>query len=469
METAGDDGLPRVIKLRGEVSEYLKTEHRNVCKTLQKDRELCEKEICQILSVLPIPPLFTVVRINTMIQDRDTSMIELKTQLTERHKSRAVPLGDPFFHPLMPDIVIIPNAGPIHNIERRVDQVVVDHSCGMSVLRGSEVFVQGILGAPLDMSRGDEVSLYIDMEGTCLRGQTRPLSGEKIFLGNGVSEVSRNQIFRDSSSDRVLSGIGISMINALYSAPRLDDLNPHLFFPQNLPSAVCSYVLNPQPNECILDMCAAPGGKTSHIATLMRNEGRVVAIDRTKPKAERLKSLVSSWGQTCVEVYAFDSTKSLKESTEVTGGPPYPPGTFDRILLDAPCSALGQRPSCRNDISLSGLNSFPVYQRKLLRQAIGLLKVGATLVYSTCTITLAENEEQVAWVLNTFPNVVLAPQVPHVGDIGLTGSSLSPEHREMVQRFKPKSPLTTNTKQDYNDDTIGFFIAKFIKVENDTK
>eukprot|EP00106_Octopus_bimaculoides_P002253 XP_014769695.1 PREDICTED: putative methyltransferase NSUN6 [Octopus bimaculoides] len=463
-QQTANDCLPPQIKLNSEVLEYLKTESLNFPKSTESDRDRCEKEICHLLSLLPIPPLFTVVRVNTLQQDPEPLLALLKEQLIDNHRKRAVQLAEPFFHPLMPDVVIIPNAGPVQSIERRGDQVVVDHMCGMSVLRGSEVFVKGIIGAPLDMTRGDIVSLYVDMEGSCLRGQTQPLKGEKIFLGNGVALVSRNQIFRDSSPDHVLSGVGVSVTNALYSAPRLDNLTSDLIFAQNLPSAVCSYVLNPRPNDTVLDMCAAPGGKTTHIATLMRNKGRLVAIDRTKPKAERLTSLVSCWGLTCVEVYAFDSTKSLQGSAEATKGPPYPPGTFDRILLDAPCSALGQRPSCCNKMCLSFLKSFPMYQRKLLRQAVGLLKVGGTLVYSTCTITLAENEEQVAWVLASFPQLVLTAQEPHIGDTGLVGSSLSPEHLKLVQRFKPD--VSGDSKDAFNRDTIGFFIAKFIKVEN---
>ena len=67
------------------------------------------------------------------------------------------------------------------------------------------------------------------------------------------------------------SGVGIAMTEPVYESPCLSDLLPSLIFPQNLPSAVAVHVLDPQPGECVLDMCAAPGGKTCHIATLMEN------------------------------------------------------------------------------------------------------------------------------------------------------------------------------------------------------
>lgn len=121
-------------------------------------------------------------------------------------------------------------------------------------------------------------------------------------------------------------------------------------------------------------------------------------------------------------------------------------------------------------------------------QAVQLLKKGGVLVYSTCTVTLAENEEQVAWALRTFPCLSLQPQVraaggrrcehhqivtfspqePHVGAEGMLGAGLSPEQLSLLQRFRPElswdqtgtaAPLPRRADRD----TIGFFIAKFLK------
>ena len=91
--------------------------------------------------------------------------------------------------------------------------------------------------------------------------------------------------------------------------------------------------------------------------------------------------------------------------------PPYPPSSFDKILLDAPCSALGQRPCLGNPITEKQLSSIPPVQRKLLSTAVKLLKPGGTLVYSTCTFVSEENEEQIAWLLNHFPEMCLESQV----------------------------------------------------------
>ena len=122
----------------------------------------------------------------------------------------------------------------------------------------------------------------------------------------------------------------------------------------------------------------------------------------------------------------------------VPDSPPYPPGSFDRVLLDAPCSALGQRPQALCHFKLKELLSYPPYQRMLIKQvysshseciqhgysqcmpllnfpgnlqAVGLLKSGGTLVYSTCTYSPEENECQVEWMLRTFPQIQLVKQV----------------------------------------------------------
>ena len=148
--------------------------------------------------------------------------------------------------------------------------------------------------------------------------------------------------------------------------------------------------------------------------------------------------------------------------------PPFPPCSFDRILLDGPCSALGQRPRHSFKKSRQELESFPVYQRKLLNAAVKLLKPGGTLVYSTCTITSEENERQVAWVLEKFPCLQLVKQNFHIGGFGLPFCGLTEEQRLLVQRF---DPLDIDRGDYYEDkhpadcDTIGFFIAKFYKIE----
>jgi len=108
------------------------------------------------------------------------------------------------------------------------------------------------------------------------------------------------------------------MSEALYAAPSLNAELTDAIFLQNLPSIVASHVLNPQPGEAVLDMCAAPGGKSVHIAVLMKNQGSVVAFDKTFPKVAKLHENIERFGLSCVQCFVFDATKALCDDGSTT-------------------------------------------------------------------------------------------------------------------------------------------------------
>lgn len=256
---------------------------------------------------------------------------------------------------------------------------------------------------------------------------------------------------------------------------------------QNLPSIICGHVLNPKPGEIVLDMCAAPGNKTTHLAELMRDTGLLVALDKTPNKLKLLLHKMATYNLKSVKCYVFDSTKALR--TEVTDetnltdlSPPFRPCSFDKILLDAPCSALGNRPMLRNDITPKMFNSYAVVQRKLFAVAVPLLRSSGVLVYSTCTVSVAENEDMVRWALEKFSDIQLVAAEPLFGGPGWSGAGLTDNQRFktalvpgcvnninffffriLVQRFGPEMDnLRIPLSQEYQD-SIGFFIAKFVK------
>lgn len=138
------------------------------------------------------------------------------------------------------------------------------------------------------------------------------------------------------------------------------------------------------------------------------------------------------------------------------------PNTFDRVLLDAPCSALGLRPRLfAGEETVESLGNHAKYQKRMFDQAVQLVRPGGVIVYSTCTINPGENEGLVRYALDTYKFLSLASQHPRVGGPGLVGGCqlsngyteewLRPGEEDLVQRFDPSSAL----------DTIGFFIAKF--------
>ncbi|XP_008568038.1 PREDICTED: putative methyltransferase NSUN6 [Galeopterus variegatus] len=263
----------------------------------------------------------------------------------------------------------------------------------------------------------------------------------------------------------------------------LNSSAPHFFSleNENLPSAVVTHVLNPQPGEKILDLCAAPGGKTTHIAVLMHDQGEVIALDKIPNKVEKIKQNALLLGLNSIRAFCFDGTKAVKLDTvqNTEGEPPFLPESFDRILLDAPCSGMGQRPNMACTWTLKEVTSYQPLQRKLFTVAVQLLKPGGVLVYSTCTVTLAENEEHVAWALTTFPCIQLQPQEPQIGGEGMMGAGLTFEQLKQLQRFDPSVVPLQDTHIDSlqdariedmiwlaNKDCIGFFIAKFVKCKS---
>ncbi|XP_018612363.2 putative methyltransferase NSUN6 isoform X1 [Scleropages formosus] len=475
------------ISLRAEVEQHLSDVFKNEELLAEMGDTEAQRRFEDLLSLLSHPPAFTCVRASTHLAPLETIRDRLLEELRERQVDWPEQSDVPILtHPQLPDVLLLPVLGP-RPVPPRKSEVIVGAQCGNAVLRGAHVFAPGILSTPPYMKAGDVVSVFSDVEGRCTRG-AKGFQGKKAFLGNGVAEMSRDGIFCSEESVR---GVAVRMVDPVYRSPCFDRVLPSLLFLQNLPSVVVGHVLGPCPGERILDMCAAPGGKTTHIAALMGGQGEVIALDKIARKMEHICQNAQSLQLDCVRAYRFDSIRAVSGEQSANpdnphGGPPFPPESFDRVLLDAPCSGLGQRPNMCCPWSLRELTSYQPLQRKLFRAAVQLLKTGGTLVYSTCTVTLAENEEQVAWALSTFPCLSLQPQEPHVGGKGMPGAGLSHDQLQLLQRFTPEremseasagcdlnpdAPCSVDlTKEDLSDllqrangDTIGFFIAKFLK------
>ncbi|NXX80324.1 NOP2 methyltransferase, partial [Urocolius indicus] len=461
------------ISFQGEVEKYLSKVFRNNELITALGTQEAESKYQSLLSNLSHPPGFTTVRVNTHLASVKHVKKLLLEEIQKQFKGLYVPV---FEHPKLQDILLIPVIGPRRDLKTHASEVIVGAQCGYAVLRGAHVYVPGIISTSRLLKAGDVVSVYSDIEGKCKRG-AKEFEGVKVFLGNGISELSRSEIF---SSSGPLSGMGIRMTEPVYLSPSFDNVLPSHLFLQNLPSVVVSHILNPQPGERILDMCAAPGGKATHLATLMHDQGEVIAMDKTANKVKKIKQNAELLQLNCIKAFCYDGTKALAvEKRDDQEGPPFLPESFDRILLDAPCSGMGQRPNMAYSLSLKEVTSYQPLQRKLFTVAVNLLKPGGILVYSTCTITLSENEEQVAWALRTFPCLQLQPQEPHIGGEGMRGAGLSLDQLKLLQRFDPSAVtlqgMDINTLQDSkeddlislaNKDCIGFFIAKFTKLNS---
>ena len=165
---------------------------------------------------------------------------------------------------------------------------------------------------------------------------------------------------------------------------------------QNPSSQLPPHLLGARPGERVLDLCAAPGSKTGQLAALMGDRGEVVAVEKVRPRFERLRRNVAAQGATCV--------RPLHGSGAATWR--FEPEAFDRVLLDAPCSTEGRfradEPETTRYWSPRKIKEMRAKQRTLLFSAVQSLRAGGTLVYSTCTFAPEENEGVVAKALRTF-------------------------------------------------------------------
>lgn len=178
--------------------------------------------------------------------------------------------------------------------------------------------------------------------------------------------------------------------------PQLDGFAEGLWTVQDASAQMAALVLDPQPHEVIIDACAAPGGKSTHIAELMGDQGTIYACDRTPSRLQKLQQNCDRLGLNSIKIRLGDS-REFKDFQDQA----------DRVLLDVPCSGLGTlhrhadarwRQTPENILPLTQL------QTELIDQTAFWVKAGGTLVYSTCTINPVENEEIVRNFLATHSN-----------------------------------------------------------------
>ncbi|OAQ19952.1 NOL1/NOP2/sun family putative RNA methylase [Thermosulfurimonas dismutans] len=215
-----------------------------------------------------------------------------------------------------------------------------------------------------------------------------------------------------------------------------------LIYPMTLSSSLPVYALDPRPGEIILDLCAAPGSKTTQIAQLTEDQAIVVANDK---RLDRITALVANLRRLGVASVV----------TTVYRGEQFPLGTtFDKVLVDAPCSGEGRyRKGYEGELLFhkEGHTNLPAIQKGLIVRAYDLLRPGGILVYSTCTINPEENEAVVDYLLRKRQAEVLSWEAPLPSHPGLTEWEGKPFHPELVK-----------AKRFYAHEigAVGFFVVK---------
>ncbi|MCX7781621.1 MAG: 16S rRNA (cytosine(967)-C(5))-methyltransferase RsmB [Negativicutes bacterium] len=217
---------------------------------------------------------------------------------------------------------------------------------------------------------------------------------------------------------------------------RLVSLQEGLFQVQDESSMTVAHVLGPKPGELVIDACGAPGGKSTHIAALMENRGRIISTDIYEHKLGLTSENARRLGITIIETQTMDATTLHT----------YYKGLADRVLVDAPCSGLGvlrRKPDSRWNKKRDIISDLPPLQSAILASAADCVKPGGILVYSTCTTEPEENQE----IVNSFL------QARNDFSLEQTGQYLPRKREGDTVQLWP-----------HRDQVDGFFIARLRRV-----
>lgn len=229
-------------------------------------------------------------------------------------------------------------------------------------------------------------------------------------------------------------------IKGFLSLRTLSSFHAGVFQVQDESSMLVAHAVNPAHGTRVIDVCSAPGGKTTHLAQLMGNQGVIRALDIHPHKLDLIRENCERLGVTCVETVCQDS-RSLPGDLE---------GWADYVLVDAPCSGLGvlrRRPDARWRKEPGQLPALVRLQEEILRGAARCVRRGGVLVYSTCTITAEENTGQIKRFLENHPDFVLEDLRPFLPS-GLGDAELSRGYIQLLPHIH---------------GVDGFFIARMRK------
>lgn len=263
-----------------------------------------------------------------------------------------------------------------------------------------------------------------------------------IYLRTNTLKITRDELIEKLEQQNIKAS-KVNVVDEAIKVEHLKDIENNtlykegLFTVQDISSMLVGKVMNPKENSLVLDVCSAPGGKTTHMATLMNNTGQVVSRDIYEHKLKLIKASCKRLGLTNVEVEEFNGLSLDRESI----------GKFDYVLADVPCSGLGiirRKPEIKYK-EKEEFRDLPPIQKNILENASKYVKKGGTLIYSTCTIQDSENIDVVNEFLQKNKNFELAP----INEVKV----------DLDNQEKGYMKIYPNVHE-----MDGFFIAKLIRV-----
>ncbi len=240
--------------------------------------------------------------------------------------------------------------------------------------------------------------------------------------------------------------------DTIYRIMKMPLFENGLIYAQSLSSMLPALVLSPQNSHTVLDMAAAPGGKTTQMSVMMENQGLIVAYDNNQIRIEKLLYNIEKQQAKNVVVRMGDASEVWKEYPEY----------FDKILLDAPCSSEGRfyinEPKTYEHWSEKFIKRSSELQKKMIAGALVSLKIGGELVYSSCTFAPEENEEVIDWVVQMVGDRI------ELMDIPLKISNILPSVRTWQGKNYAKK-VNKTVRIAPTREMGGFFIAKIRKIK----
>ena len=218
---------------------------------------------------------------------------------------------------------------------------------------------------------------------------------------------------------------------------RTKSFDKGLFYIQDKASCLAVEIANPQQENIVFDLCAAPGSKTTYLAQLMNNKGKIISFDYSKRRIRILKKEIEFIGIKNVQLITADVRKDLPIKI-----------LSDLVILDPPCTStgtFGRNPDAKWRLTKRSILGMALIQTEMINECVNYLKTGGFLVYSTCSITLEENEMVIEKFLKLHPEFSLVDSIPKIGVPGYRGLT-------QCQRLYP-----------HLHDCNGFFIAKLKK------
>ena len=365
------------------------------------------EEIEKVLKVLKTPGPYYHIRVNTLKTTRENVIRRLKEYDIKVEK-----------HPIIPEAIRIPVRGPF-KLPEAEKTIIVDKFTAESVLMGANVYAPGVIRCK-GIRKGDYVKIADKF------GQ---------IVAVGMAKMSEAQILK------LRRGLAVEVLHSIFKIPHIRDTEEYrmgLIYPQSIPSMVVVRELDPKPGEIIVDLTCSPGGKLSHICQLTENKARIIGVDRSIRKIRKTAENLKRLGCKNVKLLVHDSRYIDRD---------YPTLKADKCLIDPPCSALGVMPKIYEYKSKEEMISLAEYQKQFFKAVSKIVRVGGTIIYSVCTMTIEECEKIVEYAVKKC-GLKLKSQALVLGSQGLESIL---EECKLTQRFHPHIHYS------------GYFIAKFIK------